>query len=70
MSSVPSDSDKPAPEHADANAGEEPQQANARTLLWRALNELSKDYKTVILLRQQMDLTFVEIALALQEREQ
>ena len=30
--------------------------------LWRALNVLPEEYQTVILLRQQMDLTFVEIA--------
>ncbi len=37
-------------------------QPAARETFWMALNKLPEELKTVVLLRQQMDLSFVEIA--------
>lgn len=36
--------------------------AKARESLWKAVNELSEEHRMVILLRQQADLSFVDIA--------
>jgi RNA polymerase sigma-70 factor (ECF subfamily) len=46
----------------DATVSEQIRQAEARDLTQRALSELPEDYRNVLLLRQQMGLTFVEIA--------
>lgn len=64
MSVVPSDSHEPPPEpdDADAEPGKKKKWREAREFLWKAVNTLPEDSKTVILLRQQMDLSFVEIA--------
>ncbi len=45
----------------DSSASEQVRQAEARELVLNAMAELPDDYRTVLLLRQQMDLTFVEI---------
>jgi DNA-directed RNA polymerase specialized sigma24 family protein len=64
MSSVASESDEPQQKPADTEvkSGGVPQQAATRESLWKAINGLPDDYKTVILLRQQLDLGFAEIA--------
>ncbi len=64
MSTVPSDSDEPPlePDDAIAELGRKNKQNAAREFLWKAVNALPEECKTVILLRQQMDLSFVEIA--------
>lgn len=51
-------------DHADAGptASEELRNTESRDLVWQAVSELPEDYRTVILLRQQMDLSFVDIA--------
>ncbi len=61
---MPSDSDEPPmePDDADAEAGSKKKRSAAREFLWKAVNALPEECKTVILLRQQMDLSFVEIA--------
>jgi DNA-directed RNA polymerase specialized sigma24 family protein len=46
----------------DANSGDDRAPALAKESFWKALNELPEELKTVILLRQQMDLSFVDIA--------
>ncbi len=46
----------------DANTGDDREPALAKESFWKALNELPEEFKTVILLRQQMDLSFVDIA--------
>ncbi len=43
-------------------ASEELRSTESRDLVWNAVSELSEDYRTVILLRQQMNLSFVDIA--------
>ena len=46
-----------------SNAGSgDLRQTAARETFWMALNKLPEELKTVVLLRQQMDLSFVEIA--------
>jgi len=65
MPSVESESDESPRQkraYADVKSGGVPRQAATRESLWKAVNELPEDYKTVILLRQQMDLGFAEIA--------
>ena len=47
---------------ADPTASEEVRKAETRDLIRKVVNELPDDYRTVILLRQQLDLNFVEIA--------
>lgn len=46
----------------DVNPGDDRGSIKAKESLWKALNDLPEDLKTVILLRQQMDLSFVDIA--------
>ena len=43
-------------------AEDEARKTKARESLWKAVNELPEDYRMVILLRQQADLNFPEIA--------
>ena len=45
-----------------ASASEEVRKTEAKEIVQRAVNELAEDYRTVILLRQQLDLSFVEIS--------
>lgn len=46
----------------DPTASEHVRTAEAKELIQRALSELPEDYRRVLLLRQQKDLTFVEIS--------
>ncbi len=46
----------------DPSASEQVRKVEARELIQRALSELPDDYRTVLLLRQQNDLSFVEIS--------
>jgi len=46
----------------DPSASERVRKAEAKELTQQALKELPEEYRKVLLLRQQMDLTFVEIA--------
>jgi RNA polymerase sigma-70 factor (ECF subfamily) len=47
---------------SDPTASEQVRKAEAKELIQRALSDLSEDYRTVLLLRQQNDLSFVEIS--------
>ena len=47
---------------SDPAASEEVRKAETRDLVQKVVNELPDEYRTVILLRQQLDLSFVEIA--------
>lgn len=64
MSTAPSDSDEPPqePDDVEAESGRKQKRTEAKGFLWKAVNELPEDCKTVILLRQQTDLNFGEIA--------
>jgi len=46
----------------DPSASEQLRRTESQERIWGIVSELPEDYRTVILLRQQMDLTFVEIA--------
>lgn len=46
----------------DPTPSEQIRTSETQERIWRVVGELPDDYRTVILLRQQMDLTFVEIA--------
>jgi RNA polymerase sigma-70 factor, ECF subfamily len=45
----------------DPSASEQVRKAEAREIVLNAMTDLPDDYRTVLLLRQQMDLTFPEI---------
>lgn len=64
MSTVPADFNDlpPEPEKMTASFDCQLNQDAATGFLWKALNELPDDCRTVILLRQQMNLGFMEIA--------
>ena len=47
---------------SDPAASEEVRKAETRDLVQKVVNELPDEYRTVILLRQQLDLSFVEMA--------
>jgi len=46
----------------DVNPGDDRDPVKAKESLWKTLNDLPEELKTVILLRQQMDLSFVDVA--------
>ena len=46
----------------DPSPSEQLRTSESQERVWNIVNTLPEDYRTVILLRQQMDLTFVEIA--------
>lgn len=64
MSADPVDSNDPRPEPANSTATSVSRhdKDDATGFLWKAVNELPEDCRTVILLRQQMNLGFMEIA--------
>jgi len=47
---------------SDPTASAELRDSESRERIWQAVKELPEDYQTVILLHQQMDLSFVEVA--------